>query len=363
VAGSAALSVERTGIALAERSDDAELRALLRRSVMPGAVRVALTREPNFFAADGLAGADDVTLVSRADGRIVGMGRMSIFRLTRNGQVKHIGYLGALRITSGTKESARMLRDGYRLLRQNIPGPVDGHFTSIASDNARARRVLENGARFGLPTYRPLCDLVTLLAPVQRWSNSAVASQAGINEFLGRQSSGTQLALAWDEDCLDSLARHGVDGDNFCVVRKAGEVVGCAAVWDQRAFRQTVIQGYSSALDTFRPVYNFLQSAFRRPPLPPPGSVLSQAALLGAFVAEPDDWQRLWPVVNARAAEQEIEWLTISRDARDPELAVLRRLTRMHEYRTTLYEVEWHDAPRSTEGWDGRYFRPEVGLL
>ena len=133
--------------------------------------------------------------------------------------------------------------------------------------------------------------------------------------------------------------------------------------WDQRAFRQTVIHGYSGALDTFRPVYNVLQSALRRPPLPPPGSVLSQAALLGAFVAEPDDWKRLWPVVNARAAEQEIEWLTISRDAHDPELAVLRRLTRVHEYRTTLYEVEWRDGPRWPDAWDSRPFRPEVGLL
>ena len=116
MAGSAALSVAPTGVAVADREDEAELRALLRRSVMPGAIRVALTREPDFFAADGLAGADDVTLVSRAGGRIVGMGRMSIYRLTRNGQVKHIGYLGALRITSGTKESVRMLREGYELL-------------------------------------------------------------------------------------------------------------------------------------------------------------------------------------------------------------------------------------------------------
>jgi len=118
VAGIAALSVA-TGVTVAEHEDDAELRALLRQSVMPGSVRVALTREPDYFAADGLAGADDVTLVSRRDGRVVGMGRLSVYDLVRNGRAQRIGYLGALRITSGTRESARMLRDGYELLRES----------------------------------------------------------------------------------------------------------------------------------------------------------------------------------------------------------------------------------------------------
>jgi len=170
VAGSVGLSVATTAntaaVAVAEPADDANLRLILRESVVPGAVRVALTREPNYFAADGLAGADDVTLVSRRDGRIVGTGRLSVYDLVRNGRAQRIGYLGALRITSGTRESARMLRDGYKLLLRESGGIADGYFTSIASDNKRARRVLENGARFGLPTYRPLCDLVTLIAPV-----------------------------------------------------------------------------------------------------------------------------------------------------------------------------------------------------
>ena len=59
-------------IDLASRRDDGELRALLRRSVIPGAVRIAFTREPDYFAAQALAGAEDVTVVSRHDGRLTG---------------------------------------------------------------------------------------------------------------------------------------------------------------------------------------------------------------------------------------------------------------------------------------------------
>jgi hypothetical protein len=338
---------------------------------MPGAVRVALTREPNFFAADGLAGADDVTLVSRAGGRIVGMGRMSIFRLTRNGQVKRIGYLGALRITSGTRESARMLRDGYELLlresgigNRESGGVAGGYFTSIATDNARARRVLENGARFGLPTYRPLCDLVTLIAPVARSGvRSEAAGERELLEFLQRESLRSQLALSWDAARLRSLERHEMQSADFRVVRRGGEIIAAGAVWDQRRFRQTIISGHSGMLEKLRVPFNALQTLLRRPTLPPPGSVLAQGALLGAFVRSPDDWNTLWPVLNARAAEMGLSWLSISRDARDPELAVLRRLTRAREYHTTLYEVQWRDGPRWPDAWDNRPFRPEVGLL
>jgi hypothetical protein len=87
------------------------------------------------------------------------MGRLSVYDLVRNGRAQRIGYLGALRITSGTRESARMLRDGYERLRElgignrESGGAADGFFTSIATDNTRARRVLENGARFGRPSW------------------------------------------------------------------------------------------------------------------------------------------------------------------------------------------------------------------
>src|SRR5690606_34399488 len=46
----AARASARDGFALATHEDDADLRALLRRSAMPGAIRVAFTREPSYFA-------------------------------------------------------------------------------------------------------------------------------------------------------------------------------------------------------------------------------------------------------------------------------------------------------------------------
>jgi hypothetical protein len=370
VAGIAAISELRNPaaaeLAVAQRSDDAGLRALLRRQVLPGAVRVAFTREPDYFAGEGQAGSDDTTLVARRSGRVVGMGRCSVNALHRNGTACRIGYLAELRVEPGTPATPSLLRDGYALLRQQA-GSVDGFFTSISSDNGRARRVLERGARFGLPAYRKLCDLVTLVAPLRAQSIPPAPSEATdsteLESFLASHSQRAHLTLAWQHGQWRGLARHGVTTDSFVTVRSAGRVAGAAAIWDQRPFRQITVDGYETAIGLARPLVNQVQALVGGTPLPSPGDVLAQGMLSGACVESPHDWSLLWPALEHRAHSLGLSWLAVSREARDPELAVLRRLTNAREYNTTLYGVAWSDGPRWPDGWDSRFFRPEVALL
>ena len=366
MAGIAAPSVSSAEVTVAEPADDADLRQMLRTSFMPGAVRVAFTREPDYFAADGMAGGEDVTVVARRDGRVVGSGRCSIYPLMRNGVARRIGYLNILRVAKRTPESARLLREGYELLGRETAHLADGYFTSIASDNLRARRVLEHGGRLGLPSYRRLCDLVTLVGAVDvdaRPTHESTATESELDAFLGGVSQDSQLSLSWEPSRWSDLARHGVSARDFCVVRQGGGIIATAAVWDQRAFRQTVIDGYEGWLRHVRPVLNVATALGRRPQLPTPGSVLAQGALLGAGTTDPAAWPALWRVVRQRAAALGLSWLTLSRDSRDPELSVLRRLMKGQEYRTTLYEVSWPGGPRWSDSWDDRLFCPEVALL
>jgi hypothetical protein len=330
---------------------------------MPGSVRIAFTREPDYFAGDGLAGADDVTIVARRNGAVVGSGRCSIYPLARNGESCRIGYLGLLRVADATRQAATLLREGYELLGSEVQRRADAFFTSIATENTRARRVLERGGRLRLPCYEALCELVTIIAPVRR-KPVTVRERVDVGEvieFLLPASRGFHLSLDWNAGMIGDLQRHGVDARDFVVLRRQGRIAGAAAVWDQRAFRQTVIAGYDGALATVRPMVNAVRVMRGRPALPAPGTVLAQAALLGATVRDPGHWPDLWREVQARAAERGVEWLTISRDARDPELPVLRRLARGREYRTILYDVTWAGGRKAT--WDQGLFRPEVGLL
>ena len=264
-------------LALARGDDDAELRALLRRSVMPGPIRIAMTREPDYFAAEGLAGSDDVTLVARSNGRLVGMGRCSTNTLYRNGTTQRVAYLGELRVDRGASQPARLLRDGYQFLVRHA-GNADGFFTSIASDNVRARKVLERGERLGLPSYRMLCDLVTLVIPVGRSGHPVVTPNhdaAHYVDFLDQQSRRYHLALTWDASRWSSLVRHGVTAASMVVAERGSGIAGVAIVWDQRAFRQVVVDGYDERVQVARPLYNGAQWLRGMPRLPAPGSVLS----------------------------------------------------------------------------------------
>lgn len=365
MAGIVATGVERDTVAIAGRGDDENLRRLLRTSVTPGAVRLAFTREPDFFATDGLSGAD-VTVVARREGRVVGSGRCSVYRLTRNTVPRRIGYLNALRVQDHTSESARLLRQGYQRLGCEVAPLADGFFTSIATDNDRARRVLEHSGRLGLPSYRPLCDLVTLVGAVSLGIGErdvATTDERELGEFLDRGAGRSQLALSWEPERWRQLEHRGIAARDFSVVRQDGRVVAAAAVWDQRPFRQTIIDGYEGWLRHVRPLLNGVMAVRRMPLLPAPGTVLAQGALFGATVLDPSAWPALWRLVRHRAAAAGLQWVCLSRDARDPELPILRRLMKGQEYRTTLYEVTWPGGARWPDPWDDLLFRPEVSLL
>jgi len=353
--------------------DDRALRALLRRSVIPGAVRVAFTREPAYAAGEGVAGAVDHLVVARDAGAIVGMGRCSVRTLYRNGRPERVGYLGELRLAEASRRGTRLLREGYRALAEAMSDDgIQAYFTSITSDNRRARTVLEHAPRLGLPAYTPLAELVTLVAPVARgWQRApardaaaaaAVPSHdlAATVSFLDRAARQQQLALPWSALTVRSLASHGVSPADFVALAPHGTLAGAAALWDQRPFRQVVVDGYGGALRWGRALANVALRLAGSPLLPAPGEVLAQGALLGATVAAPEAWHALWPLVAHAAARRRMAWVAIARDARDPELEVLRPLLRAREYHTTLYDVALAPA---VPPWDGRLVRPEVGLL
>jgi len=359
------------GVALATPADDAEMRALLRRSEMRAVVRVAFTREPDYFAGAGLAGAVDHTVVHRSEGRLDGIARLSLHILHRNGVPRRIGYLGELRLAPETPRSTRVLRDGYDFIRTLLgAGGVSGCFTSIAADNARTRRVLEQGKRFGLPVYSPVAELVTLVAPIgvrgrpsARGADNPVVDRDELANFLERHARGVQLSPRWDDARWVALARHGVVPADFCVIHAAGRVVATGTVWDQRAFKQTVICGYDGPLKVAYPFVNAIARVGLAPPLPAPGTVLQLGSVLGAAVDDDRYLEPLWEALRASAQKRGMGWLAIARDARDPQLTALRRIVRGREYHTRLYEVSWNNAAAWTDPWDGRCFGPEVSLL
>lgn len=104
---------------LATRADDAELRAILAATPMPGRISVSFRREPSFFAAAGVEGPFHQVVVcrDRQQNRIAGFGCRSVRQRYVNGRPTPVGYLSGLRALPEYRGLGLVAR-GYRYFRE-----------------------------------------------------------------------------------------------------------------------------------------------------------------------------------------------------------------------------------------------------
>jgi hypothetical protein len=348
--------------------DDAEIRGLLGRVPMDGAVRMGFTREPSYFAYPDPAGTDERTLLARLNGRLVCLGSLSEREVWFDGKITRVGYLAGLRMEADVRGAPRILREGYRRFAGHArESAAEIWFTSIASDNPRARRVLESH-RLGLPWYSRIGELETRVYPVRARTvppdeavtpDDAVELDAFLNEEAGRG----QLALTWDTHRWNALARDGFGLDQVRVIRRSGRIVAAAGLWDQSKWKQVMIHGYAPWMKQVRNCYNLWSSLRGRPALPAAGCRLPLAHVFPFAIApgEESALPGLWAAVEALAREARVEWITLGADAADPlwHQSPLRKGG--HVYRTTIYQVSSREEP--LDRWQSRPLRPEIALL
>src|SRR5262245_10176171 len=311
---------------------------------MAGAIRVSLEREPDAFAAAAVEGRPHHTVVARdpSSGRLVGMGHRAVMDVYLNGEPARVGYLSQLRVDGAYRGRRRLLARGYDVLaarRQPDEEPFD--LTSIMADNTPALRLLGAGVP-GLPTYRPLERFVTLV--ISTWrpprSNGGRPMEAGRPEHvediaacLDRNARRCQLARRWRAADLFSTERcPGLHAGDFRLAfGSGGGLVGSAALWDQSAFKQVVVRGYSRPLARGRWWINGGAWLVGAPRLPPPGCALPHAYLSHVAVDEDDVavFERLLASVLAEARRRRYAYVVAGFAERHPFLDVVRRRFRV----------------------------------
>jgi hypothetical protein len=372
--------------ALARAEDDVALRRLLRTNPMRGEISLTFEREPDYFRGCGIADADDQTLVAFESNRLVCMGRCSVGTRFLNGLPHRVSYLGELRLDASAQGRFDILRRGYQFFRElHEVDPPAVWFTSIASDNDRSIRFLERNLR-GMPRYDFLGEFVTVLIAVPqrafaiarltsraratldprelRCEAGSPALAAQMTRLLNKQGGRLQFATAWASEKLQALEQWGLSpGDWQCVLR-GQELVACAALWDQRPFRQTIIRGFSRRMTAIRPLINLAASALGTAGIPAVGSTLAHGFLSPLAAVSGGD-ELLLPLIRtslARARQRRLDFLTLGFAATDPSVAILRRHFRCREYHSRLYRVSWPDDGAGP-AFDDRPLAPEVALL
>ena len=349
--------------------DDAEMRRLMRDVPMAGSVRVGFAREPSYMAGTNLAGTVDRTLVGKIGGRVVIAGACSRRMVWRGDRIAQVGYFNGLRAVPGTARSLRYLRQGFeQWVEEERSDPAELYFTSVASGNTRARRVLESG-KLGLPRYEGIGVLETRVMPVGRRDRQEDGLDSfdkdEVSDYLNRQARRYHFGITWNRERWSELAAQGFEVSDVKILRKNGAIVGVAGLWDQRRCRQTVIHGYGNSFRLMRPVLNLGLSCLGRVRIPPVGSVLKQAAIFPFAIEESaaSMIDELWRKLSREARSKGIEWLTIGFDQRDPILPKWVKPLGSHSYFTTLYSVELGTVGVDRNEWRERCFRPEVALL
>jgi hypothetical protein len=274
-----------------------------------------------------------------------------------DGEPRLLAYLGALRVAPRYRHKLSVLKGGFtavqQLLHEEHATPYA--LTAIAADNHVALRLL--GANLqGLPSYRPLKSFSTFaLRPRSASARPAVEhAQAGdlsaIAACLDRSYREYQFAPVWHtRDLADPKLCPGLKPDDFLIVRRGTDIAACVALWDQGAFKQTIVDGYAGRLARLRPVINLAAPLLNTPRLPAAGEALQQVYL--SHLAIPDDDGNTFHVlVDAALAEAHRRGHALALlglATRHPLADWLRRHYRPREYRAWLHLVQWNGADKA----------------
>src|SRR5262249_126803 len=141
--------------------------------------------------------------------------------------------------------------------------------------------------------------------------------------------------------------------------------VACAALWDQRKFKQTVVRGYAPTLRRTRPLINFGAMLLNRAQLPAIGQSLSSAFVshLACSANHPEFLEWFIELLHGPAHTRLIDYFLAGFDARDPRLGHLRKAFHARQYVSRIYAVYWEDGEALAKQLDNRLLAPEVALL
>jgi hypothetical protein len=359
---------------LATKEDEADIRRLFRTSSVPGHVTVTYEREPDFFLGCGVTGQSYQVVVARHEptGELAGVVCRAKRRVWIDGQKVEVGYLNGVRVDERFRGRWLVPR-GLRFLGDlDATDTVPVYLATITGENREARGLLVEKPRPGFPRFEEVGRLYTAVIPIRatlvsrdqaNGIRSAVLEDLPrIVSFLSEYGRKKQYFQVYSEEEFRGSATLGFRVEDFVLFERDGELSGVVGLWDQSAYKQTVVRGYSRELRWSRPLYDAAARLTRRHPLPAPGEPLRSAYAAFVCVADGDEFvfRALLRRVYELAAKRGHAFLVAGLAANSSLLAEVRRYAHV-PYHSTLYTVSWRGGLHAT--LDGRIPHVEVATL
>jgi hypothetical protein len=264
--------------------------------------------------------------------------------------------------------------DALRALHTD--GRVSAYLSAISDENATARGILVDHPRPHFPIHREVARIYTLgiilrktwlpraRRPAVEVERGSPAQIGEVVAFLRQHGSKRQFFPAYEEADFDSHTTRGFHVQDLLIARYRDRILGVLGLWDQSAYKQTVVQSYADSLRRLRPFYNLAARAVGVRPLPAIGQHIHSAYASFVCVADddPDVFAALLRQVYHLAVERGLAYLMIGLTERDPLLAIASRYPHI-AYHSRLYVASWEDGRGFHEHLDDRIPYIEIAVL
>lgn len=348
----------------ARPDDNVAMLRLLRVAQPSHGVLLTFERTPDYFHSVAVTHeVPDIMVAERSsDGEIVGVASMGSREVYINGEVQQVRYGSDLRIAV-EHQGSRLMMYIVRAVRERLQ--EKGWYQAvILEENQRTREVLEGG-RAGLPNYRPHVGIetwtltgrrhATAPAPGLRVHKAALTDIPAMNAFVRDMAAHYQLLPVYDFSALIAGSPYfkGLTLDDFLLVSDDSGLRGLVGLWNQKAFKQTRVVGYSRLIALLRPFYNFWGRIFGGFILPARGEVFDYRVLHSPLTA-PDDSAAFDVLLDAawqEGVERGCRALTITladTDPRRPAFARFRALSLRGRHYTVAFNEAAHPEFDST---------------
>ena len=281
-------------IHLATADDNAELCALFALP-MKGNISLSFSRSPDYFTGSCVQNEITEVYICRNvnNGSACAIFSVGKRRVFRNGNIIFTPYFADLRIDEKARDGRLLLYISKFLNERNIPGDDEAQ-TIIFSDNSVMLSLIEKQSvrknSMSMHYYNFTGNYISYILPSQRIGSTAphltirqatIADIPDMQRFLEQEGPKKDFFPYYNfaELTAGNSYYHQLTVNNFYIVLLNDKIYAMAGIWDQSAFKRTLVGNYSGILKTLRPLINIVSKITGGINLPAPGNPFSYVYL------------------------------------------------------------------------------------
>lgn len=345
----------------ATKSDNRPLIELFKVE-MGSHIQISLERGEDFFEYQSMQfteNANCFVIEDTKDKKIKGCFSIGLKCMRVGGEKKNFQYLSDLRISEDFQGRNILIRVLKYIQNNNLIDPTLPCITLSLSDNDTYHSMEDKSfnpelrKRFNIPsTYKwrtIVTNFISYRSKHKKMAKKYFVRKAknedlgDIKRFLESQNEVNIISEHFDFDDLTSKFYSGIDINSFFIAYSENSIVGIASLWNQEAFKQTMIKGYSRIFRITRPIINTLGRFFGLSRLPKPGNQLSYD-IMSHKAIDKNHIECTIALANEMLKEVEKKgkmFLMIGADSDSPELAEIRKYNSRREVEGILYQFSF----------------------